>query len=451
MSLVRLSPSGGRRGIGAGAVAAVAGLAALVSVAAAGRAWAAEGGEFVDVPEGHWAYEAISRLAAAGVAEGYPDGTFGGSRALTRYEAAVMASRMFDRLRAALQEEVRISSPRIVERVIVEKQPQVVERVEVERPFEVTDEIRAAIEAVVAGRVDAILSHRERGLASRLEALESHVRGLDATLQETHETLRVSAGTAEQLRMRVAGAEQRLDGMLAAAQEDASSLAVLAGYASDWRSERLAGSGVSAGLRVFLPGRWADGFVGWTAGGRAGEEPETAMAAHLEWRGGPLLDASMALGSRLEMTGSSRIRVAVRQFVAWRRSLVPAVEVLVRAGVGECRPGPSGARPISPLVEIPGPGPFVSAALAWQPGFVPASLAGTVERAWPAAGESGRSAQTRWSVEARVPLGWTGKGSAARLRLDWDGAGGVQARWLLELQAIRWPGEGARAMSGSVS
>ncbi|MCD8175044.1 MAG: S-layer homology domain-containing protein, partial [Phascolarctobacterium sp.] len=38
---------------------------------------------FRDVPAGHWAYDSIAKLAAAGVVDGYPDGTFGGSRLIT--------------------------------------------------------------------------------------------------------------------------------------------------------------------------------------------------------------------------------------------------------------------------------------------------------------------------------------------------------------------------------
>lgn len=43
---------------------------------------------FPDVPSNHWAYEAVSDLSRRGLVEGYPDGTFGGDRLLTRYEFA---------------------------------------------------------------------------------------------------------------------------------------------------------------------------------------------------------------------------------------------------------------------------------------------------------------------------------------------------------------------------
>jgi len=43
---------------------------------------------FVDVPLNHWAYDSVQSLAAKGVIVGYPDGTFGGARTMTRYEFA---------------------------------------------------------------------------------------------------------------------------------------------------------------------------------------------------------------------------------------------------------------------------------------------------------------------------------------------------------------------------
>ncbi|MBQ7257726.1 MAG: S-layer homology domain-containing protein [Abditibacteriota bacterium] len=49
---------------------------------------------FSDVPRDHWAYGAVSQLAAAGILEGYPDGTFQGKRTLTRYEYAMIIARL---------------------------------------------------------------------------------------------------------------------------------------------------------------------------------------------------------------------------------------------------------------------------------------------------------------------------------------------------------------------
>ena len=43
---------------------------------------------FPDIPENHWAYEYVIKLARAGIIEGYEDGQFKGDRMMTR---AIMA------------------------------------------------------------------------------------------------------------------------------------------------------------------------------------------------------------------------------------------------------------------------------------------------------------------------------------------------------------------------
>ncbi len=48
------------------------------------------------VPFDHWAYDAVQRLVDMGVIIGYPDGTFRGNRAMTRYEFAMAISRLLD-------------------------------------------------------------------------------------------------------------------------------------------------------------------------------------------------------------------------------------------------------------------------------------------------------------------------------------------------------------------
>lgn len=52
--------------------------------------------QYVDVPAGHWAAEAIAQLTDLGIITGYPDGTFGGTRPLNRYEVAVIAVRILN-------------------------------------------------------------------------------------------------------------------------------------------------------------------------------------------------------------------------------------------------------------------------------------------------------------------------------------------------------------------
>ena len=68
------------------AMAAAAALAAGVSVSAANP--------FSDVNPSDWAYQAVEDLSAEGIVEGYPDGTFGGQKNITRYEMAQIIARL---------------------------------------------------------------------------------------------------------------------------------------------------------------------------------------------------------------------------------------------------------------------------------------------------------------------------------------------------------------------
>ncbi len=53
---------------------------------------------FPDVPENHWASDAVRSLAARGLVEGYPDGTFKGDRAATRWEVAMVVARLLAKM-----------------------------------------------------------------------------------------------------------------------------------------------------------------------------------------------------------------------------------------------------------------------------------------------------------------------------------------------------------------
>lgn len=63
---------------------------------------------FPDIPANHWAYEAVSDLSRRGLVEGYPDGTFGGDRMLTRYEFAQIVYR-------AIQDGVTVNDRLVTE------------------------------------------------------------------------------------------------------------------------------------------------------------------------------------------------------------------------------------------------------------------------------------------------------------------------------------------------
>src|SRR5437588_10693352 len=54
---------------------------------------------FPDVPDNHWAYEALARMKKDGLMVGYPDGLFRGNRPATRYELAVAVHATYVHLR----------------------------------------------------------------------------------------------------------------------------------------------------------------------------------------------------------------------------------------------------------------------------------------------------------------------------------------------------------------
>ena len=67
----------------------------------------AASGPFADVPADHWAYTAVNTLQKAGIVIGYPDGTYGGRRAMTRYEFAVAIARLLPQINKHRHQPVR--------------------------------------------------------------------------------------------------------------------------------------------------------------------------------------------------------------------------------------------------------------------------------------------------------------------------------------------------------
>ena len=66
-------------------------LAMAMALGVTASAYAAN--PFSDVPAGHWAYDSVNKLVAAGVVDGYPDGTYGGDKLMTRYEMAQIVAK----------------------------------------------------------------------------------------------------------------------------------------------------------------------------------------------------------------------------------------------------------------------------------------------------------------------------------------------------------------------
>ena len=60
-------------------------------------------GTFSDVPENHWAYDAIEKLQSKGILLGYIDGTFKGDKTLSRYTMAMLTAKMLANVEQALK------------------------------------------------------------------------------------------------------------------------------------------------------------------------------------------------------------------------------------------------------------------------------------------------------------------------------------------------------------
>ncbi len=92
-------------------------LAVALALGVTASAYAAN--PFTDVPAGHWAYDSISKLAAAGVIEGYGDDTFRGDRLMTRYEMAQIVAKAMakganvDKLAAEFADELNALGVRV--------------------------------------------------------------------------------------------------------------------------------------------------------------------------------------------------------------------------------------------------------------------------------------------------------------------------------------------------
>ncbi len=67
---------------------------------------------FPDVPEGSYAADAVAELADLGIVIGFPDGTFRGNEAFTRYQAALVVTRLIDVLESQFVTEDELASLR---------------------------------------------------------------------------------------------------------------------------------------------------------------------------------------------------------------------------------------------------------------------------------------------------------------------------------------------------
>lgn len=162
---------------------------------------------FFDVPKDHWAYDSIVTLAAAGLIEGYPDGSFGGSRNFTRYEMAQVFARMLVNLENYLDEEVERSTEELqaaLDEALARVGQSSLNANVVQRAIAVLDgrvhnldgrvtALEDGLEAVVAdylaAELDSIIARAAGASEEELEALRQELNALTGGLTDVREIL----------------------------------------------------------------------------------------------------------------------------------------------------------------------------------------------------------------------------------------------------------------------
>ena len=84
-------------------------IAAFFLLAGSGAAWGSQ--SFSDIPADSPAAQAVQALENPGIVKGFPDGTFRGDQPVTRYELAVVVSRMMKYFEASLPKGTTLLTP----------------------------------------------------------------------------------------------------------------------------------------------------------------------------------------------------------------------------------------------------------------------------------------------------------------------------------------------------
>ncbi len=167
---------------------------------------------FPDIPANHWAGDAVDRIADLGIVIGFPDGTFRGNEAFTRYQAALVVSRLLDVLSENLDAAMALSRADIeslrnaVQELSSDLAAQGVRLSSAESAIAgVSDEVSAqgsrlsSAESAIAGLSDEVAANSAR--LDELEARLSEAGGVDPAvlrdLQNQIASQRVAIDTAQ--------------------------------------------------------------------------------------------------------------------------------------------------------------------------------------------------------------------------------------------------------------
>jgi hypothetical protein len=134
----------------------------------------AASGPFADVPTDHWAYQAVDTLQKAGIVIGYPDGTYGGRRAMTRYEFAVAIARLLPLINANAASKSDLSALQQEEDAKIEQNQQALDALK-----SLVDEFQPELQQL--GQDVAAVKSRLDALEARLAAVEDEQRRVKIT------------------------------------------------------------------------------------------------------------------------------------------------------------------------------------------------------------------------------------------------------------------------------
>ena len=200
----------------------------LIAILAAGLASGAFAQTFPDIPEGHWAGDAVERIADLNIVIGFPDGTFRGNEAFTRYQAALVISRMLDVVNAnmdaalAMTDEDIASLRNAVQELAADVAAQGVRL--------------SAAEGAIAGLSDDTAAN-----TASIAELEAMIEGMDLTAEIDPAVLRdlqnqiasqrvatdTAQATADAAQATADAAQSRANSALSTAQANASEIAAL--------------------------------------------------------------------------------------------------------------------------------------------------------------------------------------------------------------------------------
>jgi hypothetical protein len=136
-----------------------------------------------DVPPEHWAHEAVTDLANKGLVTGFPDGSFLGRRALTRYEMATIIKRVLDYLTKLMDEKVAgvPTPPPPAPETPRPQPPRAASPEDLAQVRKLVEEFK--VELAVIGTDLKAAQEKIRGLEERLNSLEEVIKDPEGKLE----------------------------------------------------------------------------------------------------------------------------------------------------------------------------------------------------------------------------------------------------------------------------